>query len=390
MSKYELLGDLHDYHKQGAGDPAAFAMACVLLEEFMRAGDEGAGLPVERQLHAADHRAAASPSGSCSSGSGGHANATAAAAARAAARAGVGDADPPPFANFRFAHSETVMPMLSMLGLYQDPGSPSLHDYWTSSLARGTKALLNETRQRLAQISATRVATSWEAPGAEDEAAPLGRGGLGLNGEEAGGAAAAAAAAASSGAAWRAAGARPDDGNPSRVLPFTAAQMLALKHPWSGARLIPMAANVQWLLYDCGDGSEDAEAEVDPRLQTPPATPPIGVDAVTGERMSGVWLKMLHNEREVQLPACAVHSQPRPEVAGDRGSNGSGGGGGLASPTLNSAASRFNLHFPCPWGAVKDHYRRVVYEQHGIASCDAADWTRICGGVTECGEEGDD
>jgi len=58
-------------------------------------------------------------------------------------------------AHYRFGHSETVMPFLSMLGLYQEPHTPSLHDYYHSMLARGTKHLLNETRARAAEIAAT-------------------------------------------------------------------------------------------------------------------------------------------------------------------------------------------------------------------------------------------
>ncbi|RYE98052.1 MAG: hypothetical protein EOO41_02830 [Methanobacteriota archaeon] len=59
-----------------------------------------------------------------------------------------------------------------------------------------------------------------------------------------------------------------------RGLPVTRSQLLRGKHPWSGARLIPMAANVQWLLIEC-----DAP----------------------GER----WhLQLLHNEGVVSFPAC--------------------------------------------------------------------------------------
>lgn len=37
--------------------------------------------------------------------------------------------------------------------------------------------------------------------------------------------------------------------------------ILALKHPWSNARLAPMAANVQWFLYDCGPEPGEGEGE---------------------------------------------------------------------------------------------------------------------------------
>ena len=146
-------------------------------------------------------------------------------------------------------------------------------------------------------------------------------------------------------------------GTPSRWLPFETPTMLALKHPWSGARLIPMAANVQWLLYDCGDAPVDD------------ATAPASAAA----EMRGLWVKMLHNEREVQFPPCQHHHAPHADAA-QRAARGES----------NTYASRFGLHYPCPWEVVKDYFRSVVYPAHGIQTCDAEDWVRMCGGVGQC------
>jgi len=44
MAKFELLSDLHDFYKQGAGDAMASGMSCLLVEDFLDAGDEGAGV----------------------------------------------------------------------------------------------------------------------------------------------------------------------------------------------------------------------------------------------------------------------------------------------------------------------------------------------------------
>ena len=146
-------------------------------------------------------------------------------------------------------------------------------------------------------------------------------------------------------------------GAPTRKLPFVTPTMLALKHPWSGARLIPMAANIQWLLYDCGDAPE---VEINGSA-SPAATP----------EMHGLWVKMLHNEREVQFPPCMVHTQHTGNFSSHGGAS-------------NVFASRYGLHFPCPWNVVKDYFRKVAYPARGIETCDADDWVRLCGGVGEC------
>jgi hypothetical protein len=136
-------------------------MSCLLVEDFISAGDEGAGnvwappedglgpdpamsLMVARGLNAPD-------------------------ASVRRLRRGPSTV----FSHYRFGHSETVMPFLSILGLYQEPNAPSLHDYYHSMLSRGTRHLLNETRARAAEISSTHVAYTWEAPGAEEEAVEL-------------------------------------------------------------------------------------------------------------------------------------------------------------------------------------------------------------------------
>ena len=147
-------------------------------------------------------------------------------------------------------------------------------------------------------------------------------------------------------------------GAPSRKLPFVTPTMLALKHPWSGARLIPMAANIQWLLYDCGD---------EPVVKTNTAQ-----QADTAD-MRGLWVKMLHNEREAQFPPCMHHAQHPSSLHSTQGRSGS-----------NVFASPYGLHYPCPWEVVKDYFRKVAYPAHGIQTCDAEDWVRLCGGVEQC------
>jgi hypothetical protein len=164
-------------------------------------------------------------------------------------------------------------------------------------------------------------------------------------------------------------------GTPSRRLPFTTPTMLALKHPWSGARLIPMAANVQWLLYDCGEGT----------VASPAASAQAG--APDSSRMSGLWVKMLHNEREVQFPPCA-HHVPQWKRRGQTHS--SAGGSSHRTASNLYASEQYGLHFPCPWHVVKDYFRTVAYPAHGIQTCDADDWVRLCGGVGECADDGDE
>ena len=139
----------------------ASGMSCLLVEDFLDAGDEGAGIkwvPEADGLGPDPAEHLLGLGGQTSSG-----------AEIRELRRGPATA----FAHYRFGHSETVMPFLSILGLYQEPHAPSLHDYYHSMLARGTKHLLNETRARAAEIAASHVAYSWEAPGAEDEAMEL-------------------------------------------------------------------------------------------------------------------------------------------------------------------------------------------------------------------------
>jgi hypothetical protein len=139
--------------------------------------------------------------------------------------------------------------------------------------------------------------------------------------------------------------------------PGSSGLVMALKHPWSGARLVPMAANVQWLLYDCGEepAAGPAAATTAAATAAPQATAPSAArSAAAGAAMRGMWVKMLHNEREIPFPAC-----------------GAGGHSADAAP--------FGLRFPCPWDKVKNFYRNEVYRSYGIKSCSARDWLDMCG-----------
>ena len=289
MAKYELLSDAADYWKQGSGDPIAYAASCTLLEDFFEAGDRGA----------------------------------------ASARGRV-DA---PIANFRFGHSETIMPFLSMLGLWQEPGTPSPEDHYAEELSRGTSHLLNATRERLSSIFLlpdAHGANYVEGSGAQ------------ASGRRIVGAPPATAARAAAGlpVAW------PLGTSQSLARPvpegFSEPLLLALKHPWAGARIAPMAANVQWELYDCGEGGDDSQ-------------------------MRGLWVMMMHNERLVPFPACSAGS--------DTGTQ-------WVEPTGNAAAGQFGMRFPCPWDAVKSYYRDTVFSNIGVGSCDADTFEAMCGGIS--------
>ena len=50
-----------------------------------------------------------------------------------------------------------------------------------------------------------------------------------------------------------------------------------------------------------------------------------------------------------------------------------------ATPPLLPPAS-------CPWDLTKRFYRGYVYEEHGITTCDARDWKRLCGGTEVCSD----
>ena len=142
----------------------ASGMSCLLVEDFLDSGDEGAGVVWQP----ADNRASADPAEHIIRSCRGNDGQIACAEARRSRRGPT-----TAFAHYRFGHSETVMPFLSILGLYQEPNAPTLHDYYRSMLARGTKHLLNETRARVEDIAKTNVAYTWEAPGAEEEATEL-------------------------------------------------------------------------------------------------------------------------------------------------------------------------------------------------------------------------
>ena len=95
--------------------------------------------------------------------------------------------------------------------------------------------------------------------------------------------------------------------------------------------------------------------------------------------MSGIWVRMLHNEREVPFPACSASAlgltpvEPLPFAKNVRS---------WTEPSDNIAAAQYGLRFPCPWETVKRHYREVVYGKHGIGTCDATAWTEMCGGIS--------
>jgi hypothetical protein len=130
-----------------------------------------------------------------------------------------------------------------------------------------------------------------------------------------------------------------------------------------------MAANIQWELWDCGNGPGDTTAKV-PAVGTSFTTPP----------MRGLWAKMLHNEREVPFPACTNADYSHGTARGGDAApawRGAWGGGGS-----NTAAAPWGLIFPCPWDAVKRFYREQVYGKLGLGACDAVAWRQNCGGVS--------
>lgn len=357
MAKNELIRDLGDYYKQGAGEPIANAASCLLLEDFIESGDEGAGLPRSAGLSTA--------------------------AGRASRRAST------QVATFRFGHSETVMPLLSMLGLYQEPTAPSLEDYYHAELTRGTKQLLNSTRYRLDAIlnmhaldgasnetsSSTSGATTSEE--AEVEAAngyalphavEVNEGKKGCSGSDKksckGSRKSRALTSSSDEDAELSAEFTSIPSSQDRSLPqgFNEPLLLALKHPWSGARLVPMAANVQIELYDCGDPEEGVH------------------------KMYGMWARMLHNEREVGFPACGVygpsaHGRTEEEREVDAMLM------ELKRPE-NPYAAPFGMAYACPWERVKSFYRGAVYSRYGLTSCSVREWEQFCGGVGSCKSDG--
>ena len=303
MAKYELLSDAADYWKQGAGDPIAYAASCVLLDDLIAKGDAGL----------------------------------------AAAR----DGETGAFANFRFGHSETIMPVLSLLGLWQEADSPNPEDHYTEELSRGTMHLLDATRARLKALSG------------------FDGGGIAVK---------SVASSTHRKCTWPLAATGPSavqNSSAARPLPhgFSEDLLLALKHPWAGARLVPMAANVQWELYDCGEGDDADDAEVGLVA---------GAGAVKENKessaMRGAWVKMLHNEREVPFPAC--HGSDTERMSKNSSDV------EWHEPTANAAAARFGMRFPCPWDIVKDYYHKEVYERLGVGSCDAAAFEQMCGGVS--------
>jgi hypothetical protein len=365
MAKLELITDLSDFYKQGAGDPLAFAASCILLEDFISTGD------------AAVYKSKNSKSSSSS----------------------------PPIGHFRFGHSETVMPFISVMGLYQEPDEASLEDYYHSELMGGTSSLLKATRKRLASlralhnyshlsphhlaqvqeveeyVAAAAVAATASAvsttsssssstttvrsssPTMNLKASPTGE----PRSEE---------SFISSSASTSSSSSIIDLMDPSsRALSqqgnggFSNWQLMALKHPWSGARLVPMAANIQWLLYDCGDE---------------PVSSSSSSSSSPGDAMRGLWVKMLHNEREIPFPACyPSYSASSNKDKASSSSKSSSSSSSSSSPPLNVEAAKYGLTMPCPWETVKAFFRGPVYERYGINTCSPSDWIEMCSGFDD-------
>jgi hypothetical protein len=172
---------------------------------------------------------------------------------------------------------------------------------------------------------------------------------------------------------------------------------MALKHPWAGARLVPMAANVQWELWDCGAEGEGGSSSSSSAphwsgsgrgSSSSSGSGSAAAAASAAASMRGIWVRMLHNEREVPFPACSASALGLSPLD-DSLQGGAGSGKNVRSwtePSDNVAAAQYGLRFPCPWETVKRHYREVVYGKHGIGTCDAGTWEEMCGGLNFAGE----
>ena len=168
---------------------------------------------------------------------------------------------------------------------------------------------------------------------------------------------------------------------------FSNWQLMALKHPWSGARLVPMAANIQWLLYDCGDdplpsssSSSNTKNNDNSKSKANSNSNSNSSMKSPADAMRGLWVKMLHNEREIPFPACF------PSNTSTSSSSSSS-----SSPPLNTEAAKYGLTMPCPWDVVKAFFRGPVYERYGINTCSPSDWIDMCAGFddVECGPSDD-
>lgn len=283
MRKLELMHDTGDWFKKGpGGDDVTTGMACVLLEDFFEAADN--------------------------------------------ALAGTG-----PVAAFRFAHAESVIPFLSLLNLYAEPGLPSLDATYVQQLAQGTQNLVNSSEIAAHVLAYAKEHAAAAAAGANATHPPGADGYI------------PAPPAVYDTLPWLhmdnnssstdGSGCAPVDAYDADVHAVDPLHLRALKHPWSGSRAFPMAANVQWHVYDCGE------------------------DTGSGG-VYGAWVKLLHNEREIAWPPCATSDwQP--------------------------LANKYGLRFACPYSIVKQYYRTTAYTQRGIrGTCDAQDWVAMCGGLT--------
>jgi len=485
LAKYEWLDDLGDWFQQGGGDPRAYAMSCVLLEDLITAAEEGSGLkdvedeagdavrtgmdhyalkeaaaaggtgggvggqgaaagagssPHTRVLHSSDPDAdeadegedggvvtvvdtdatddlpsiasgfgVGKSTGGISAGDGGKATSFGRvpdAGLRAERRKRA------PLVSARFAHAETLSPLITMLQLYHSTreGPPAshpagqaaavgtgtaalsdaspLHAYYQQHVSRGAEAMLQAVWDRLHAPQNASDLLGTQAAGQ-----PLPRGGE-ESSEccEAGG----GSSAPDAGIHERvcATCGKPGAGAGTGAWGVDSRLLRALKDPWSQARMTPMGANLQLLVYDCGDGDhsgEAAESQVERgEARTSETGAPAAEFAATPARMAGVWVRLLHNEVPVPFPPCNVHPPADASAAGaaDRGirnpylapgDQGEGSGQGGASSYARASQA-------CPWTVVRSFYRGPVYAGLGISSCNAADWARLCEGVAaeEC------
>jgi hypothetical protein len=468
LAKYEWLDDLGDWFQQGGGDPRAYAMSCVLLEDFITAAEEGSGLKdVEDEAGDAvrtgmDHYALkeAAAAGGTGAGAGGQGGAVGAGSSphqrvlhssdpeaedgdgggvvtvvdidavndlpSTASSFGVGEGtaaipadkatsffDSVPDANLRaqrrkraplvsarFAHAETLSPLITMLQLYHSTreGPPAshpteqtaaggagtavssdaspLHAYYQRHVSRGAEAMLQVVWDRL---HAPQNASELLGPKAER------RPQLRRDGEPSG-------CCEADGGSTSATCNKPGAGAGTGAWGVDSRLLRALKDPWSQARMTPMGANLQLLVYDCGDGSDRdgaaAASQAERReARTSETRAPAAKFATTPARMAGVWVRLLHNEVPVPFPPCNV---PAPPGASPAWAAGPGSWNPYLTPgdqSEGSASSYARASLACPWTVVRNFYRGQVYAGLGISSCNAADWARLCEGVAaeECG-----
>lgn len=261
MRKQEIIHDVADYYKKGAGSEVAYTMACVLLEDMFAAMED-----TIRHPQAA------------------------------------------PLMHLRFAHAETVIPFVAILGVFEG-GEMAVAESGGKHGGSGSSAGAGSTGSSQAPLSALE----------EHYIQQLDRGTSHLLDD------------ASLAAIQRLSLEKESD-----TARFLHEALPLLKHTMSGSRLSPMAANVQWELFDCGDTSQ----------------PNGGKAEHTAHRY---WLRMLHNEESVPFPPC--------------------------DPKRNGGVVLSGPHHACPMHMVMDYYRKVVYGRHHLGTCSVKDWVSLCDGV---------